>query len=129
MKSPKFTSRQKDFLRKNEDLKDMVIGTMALDIDRFIKVSAGTPVKTGDMKAETRAFKARSNKWRVESAKVYSAVQEAGQRMSGPGAPTAKFENYTTAGTGPGWFARSIAAIFANRSSYITNAARALGLR
>lgn len=123
-----FTSKRKDFLRTNSSLKDMVIGAMALDIDRFIKISAGTPVKTGDMKAETRAFKTREGQWRVESAKEYAAVQEAGVRKSGPGAPTARFEHYTTPGTGAGWFQRSIDAITKDGNRYVDAAAKAMGL-
>lgn len=128
MSPPKFTSNQVAFLKTNEQLKDMVLGHISLDIDRYVKTAAGTPVKTGDMKAETRAFKNKSGQWRVESGKEYSAVQEAGRRMRGPGAPTAPFKHYTTSGTGAGWFHRAIAAIVGNAPSYVDEAARALGL-
>lgn len=125
---PIFTNKRKEFLRTNESLKDMVIGRMAIDIERYVKISAGMPVKTGDMKAETRSFKNRSGQWRVESAKEYAAVQEAGIRQTGPGAPTQRFEHYTTAGTGAGWFRRAIDAITKNGNRYVDEAARALGL-
>lgn len=128
MSAPIFTSKRKEFLRTHSSLMDMVIGHMAIDIDRFIKISAGTPVKTGDMKSETRAFKTKDGQWRVESPKVYSEVQEKGQRMTGPGAPTQPFEHYTTPGTGKGWFQRGISAVTKNGNQYVDEAARALGL-
>lgn len=128
LRAPKFTMNRKDMLRNNDSLKDMVVGHMALDIDRAIKSTAGTPVKTGDMKAETRAFKTKDGQWRVESGKEYSAVQEAGIRKSGPGAPTRRFSNYTTSGTGAGWFTRAANGITRNANRYVDEAVRALGL-
>jgi hypothetical protein len=124
----KFTSNRGPFLRKNEAFKEMVLGHMAMDIEVAIKSKAGMPVKTGAMKSEVRHFKTENNKWRVESDKAYSSVQEAGIRKTGPGAPTRRFKNYTTAGTGAGWFARAIDMTFKNKDHYIQEAKRAVGL-
>lgn len=124
-----FVSKRSEFNGKNRAFKDMLLGHMAMDIEVFIKDgTAGTPVKSGDMKAETRHFKNRTNSWRVESGKEYSAVQEAGIRLTGKGAPTRRFRNYTTPGTSAGWFARAIDMVNRNKESYIQEARRGVGL-
>lgn len=123
-----FVSNLSKFLRKSDQFRDMVMGNMTLDIEVFLKTQSGMPVKTGQMKSQVRHFKTSDKSYRVEADAEYSAVQEAGQRMSGPGAPTAKFTNYTTGGTSAGWFGRSVLAIVKNKENYIKQAARALGL-
>ena len=99
-----FIAKRMLFERNNEALKDMVQGRMAMDIDRGIKLTAGTPVKTGAMKAEVRHFKSQINQWRVEAGKEYSAYQERGMRADG----THIIRKHSTAGTSAGWFARAI---------------------
>lgn len=128
MNNAMFKSNRDSFSRNNEALKDMVQGRMAMDVEVAIKTSAGTPVKTGGMKSEVRHFKSQNNQWRVEADKGYSAVQEAGRRMSGPGAPTKAFTHYTTPGTSAGWFKRAIDSVLRNREHYILEARRALHL-
>lgn len=124
-----FKSNRAAFFRKNDKLKELAMGNMAIDIDRYIKTSAGTPVKTGDMKSETHAYEVKPGKFRVISPKEYSATQEAGRRFTGPGAPTAEFKNYTTAGTRAGWFKRAITAITRHKHQYIKDAATVLGYK
>lgn len=128
MSKPRFTSRKHQFLKQNSAFIDILQGHMAMDIEVGIKSTAGTPVKTGDMKAEVRHFRSPTGGFRVESEKEYSAVQEKGMRMTGPGAPTRKFTNYTTAGTGAGWFRRAIDAVWKNRDNYVEVARKAVGL-
>lgn len=123
-----FISRRGEFNRKNEALKDMVQGHMAMDVEIAIKTTAGTPVKTGGMKAEVRHFKTANGQWRVEAGKGCSAVQEAGIRLSGRGAPTRPFKHYSTPGTSSGWFKRAIDGVVRNREQYIMEARRALDL-
>lgn len=119
--SKAFKSFRGDFNRKNDAFRDFVMGHMALDIERLIKTSVGTPVKTGDMKAETRSFKhQRTGSFRVESPKEYAAVQEAGERQGVP------FTNYTTSGTSGGWFHRAIAIVASNRANYVKEGVRAV---
>lgn len=124
MSGPVFKSNRAEFLRKNADLLDMVLGNMSMDIDVAIKTSSGTPVDKGDMKAETRFFKRQSGGWRVESEKEYSAYQELGVRVDG----THVVENYSTPGTSAGWFRRAVEGVWANRESYILEAKTAVGL-
>lgn len=119
----KFTDNRPAFLNKHNAMLDMAMGHMSLDIETFIKISAGTPVKTGNMKSQVRHFRATNGLFRVEADAGYSAVQEAGIR-NGSG----RFKHYTTAGTGPHWFQRSIDAIIKNRDTYIKEAAKAVGL-
>lgn len=123
-----FRSHRAVFNRKHAAFKDMVQGHMAMDIERAIKTTAGTPVKTGGMKSEVRHFKTANSQWRVEAGKRYSAAQEAGIRLSGPGAPTKPFRNYSTAGTSAGWFKRAINSVLKNRVQYIMEAKKALNL-
>lgn len=123
-----FTSKREAFERNNAAFKDMVQGRMAMDVEVAIKTTAGTPVKTGAMKADVRHFKNEKGGWRVEAGKEYSAVQERGQRLSGAGAPTKHFTNYTTAGTSAGWFKRAIDQVERRKEQYILEARRAVGL-
>lgn len=123
-----FKSIRGTFDRNNEAFKDLVQGHMSMDIEVGIKTTAGTPVKTGGMKAEVRHFKNGRGGWRVEAGKEYSAVQERGQRLSGKGAPTRKFTHYSTPGTSAGWFQRAIDNVIRRRESYIAEASRAVGL-
>lgn len=123
-----FHSKRDVFNRNNESLKDMIQGRMAMDVEVAIKTTAGTPVKTGGMKSEVRHFKNEKGGWRVEAGKEYSAVQEAGMRMTGKGAPTKRFDKYTTAGTKWGWFKRAIDSVHRRREQYILEARRAIGI-
>lgn len=128
MKRPTFTSRRAEIIRKNDDFIDMVTGRMAMDLERNLKSNAGMPVKTGRMKSGTRHFRNSRGKFRVEVNAEYASVQEAGVRMTGKGAPTKKFKNYTTAGTGAGFFMRAIDSVISRKSSYIEEATKALNL-
>lgn len=123
-----FSSKRDSFSRNNAAFKDMVQGRMAMDIEVAIKTSAGTPVKTGAMKADVRHFKNENGQYRVEADKEYSAVQEAGMRMSGKGAPTKRFTHYSTTGTKYGWFKRAIDSVTRRKDTYILEARRAVGL-
>ena len=124
----RFTSNRVAFLRKNDAFMDMVTGHMALDIERNLKAGSGMPVKTGRMKSSARHFRNNRGNFRIEVNAEYAAVQEAGIRKTGKGAPTARFKNYTTAGTGAGFFMRAVNSVTGRKSSYIEEAARALNL-
>lgn len=117
----KFSSDRSAFLRKNSQFVDMVGAHMAQDIEIGIKTGGRTPVKSGDMKGEVRHFKNRRGSYRVESPKEYSATQEKGVRRG-----ARPFTNYTTPGTGKGWFESNANAIVRNRDSYVDEVARAV---
>lgn len=118
-----FSSDRTAFNKKHATFLDVLMSHMAMDIEILIKTTTGTPVKTGDMKAETRHFRTRSGSFRVESDKEYAAYQEAGRRKDG----THIAKNYTTAGTGAGWFQKAIDIVLKNQISYVQVARRAAG--
>lgn len=120
-----FVDKSPAFFSKHEAFKDMVLGHMAIDIERSIKLDGRTPVDKGDLKAETRSFRSPSKRdsYRVEADKEYAAVQEKGYR-----AGSRVFTNYTTPGTGAGWFQLAINRTLANKRNYIDEARRALNL-
>lgn len=123
-----FTDKTPQFFSKNDSFIDMLLGHMSMDVETAIKVTAGTPVKTGNMKSMVRHFRARNGTFRVEADAEYSAVQEAGVRRTGKGAPTKKFERYSTPGTSAGWFMRAIDGVVRNKDNYIQEVTKALGL-
>lgn len=119
----RFISNRPAFDKKHATFLDILMGHMAMDIEINIKTETGTPVKTGDMKAETRHFRTRSGGYRVESVKEYAAYQERGARRDG----SHVVKNYTTAGTGPHWFQKAIDMVLKNRITYIDVARKAAG--
>lgn len=135
LRKPVFKSNAAQFLRKNAALKDMVMGHMAMDIEIGIKTTAGTPVSNtkasgnrrgggGHMKAEARHFRNADGAFRVEVNKKYAAYQERGSRADG----TRVVRNYSTPGTGKGWFKRAADNVTRQSDNYVSEAARALGL-
>lgn len=124
----RFKSKRASFLRNNEAFMDMVTGHMAIDIERTLKAGSGMPVKTGRMKASTRSFRNSRGNHRIEINSEYAAVQEKGRRLTGVGAPTRSFKNYSTSGTGAGFFKRAIGSVIGRKSTYISEAAKALNL-
>ncbi len=119
----KFTSKRGEFNRKNNDLREMVLGNMSIDIERAIKSTAGTPVDKGHMKASAQQVRQGTGGFRVEVNKEYAAVQELGIRSGAK-----PFQNYTTQGTSAGWFRRAIEATWSKREGYLKMAKVALGL-
>lgn len=118
------TDKVPQFLRKNQSFMEMVKGHMAMDIEVLLKTSAGMPVKTGAMKSDTRHFKTAGGGYRVEVDKAYASYQERGRRADG----SHVVRNYTTPGTSSGFFMRAIGMVLRNRTSYIDEARKALGL-
>ncbi len=138
MSKPIFTPLRDAFNAKNDAFKDMMQAHMAMDIEVVLKTTAGMPVSNtkasgnrrgggGHMKAATRHFKTKMNQWRVEINKEYAAVQEAGVRLTGKGAP-AVMQNYSTPGTSHHFFARAIESVVKKKESYAKEASRALNL-
>lgn len=121
----KFVSTRQDFTRKHNAFMDILTGHMALDMEVILKTSAGMPVDTGAMKADTRHFKSeKTGKYRVEVDKAYAAFQERGQREDG----SHEVRQYTTPGTSAGFFQRAIDIVTENRQSYVNEARSAVGL-
>lgn len=118
-----FTDKRPQMLTKHGRATDMALAMMAQDIEVIIKAGGRTPVKSGQMKSQVRHRKMGVLNYRVESNAEYSAVQELGRR-----AGARAFTNYTTPGTGRGWFADAINKTLARKYDYIRKAARSVGL-
>lgn len=130
-----FISKRPQFMSKHAQFKDMVKAHMAMDIEVAIKTTAGTPVGNtkssgnkrgggGHMKSEARHFRNGNGGWRVEVDKAYAAYQERGMRADG----SHIVRNYSTPGTNKGWFKRAIDGVVKNKTRYVKEAAKAVGL-
>lgn len=119
-----FTDKSSNFRRKNDAFIDFVLGHMTQDMEVYLKVSSGMPVDKGQMKASTRHFRNARGKFQVIVNKEYAAYQERGMDKKGKRV----VKNYTTAGTGAGFFARTIDAIGRQRSHYLQMGRKAVGL-
>lgn len=117
-------SKRSEFNTKHRAFVDMVQGRMAMHVEIGIKTTAGTPVKTGAMKADVRHFKTAGGAWRVEADKGYSAYQERGARADG----SHRIRKYTTSGTSAGWFRRAIDNVLKDKDTYIKEASKAVQL-
>lgn len=119
-----FKSNRSQFNKMNSSLIEYIQGTMAMDIEVIIKTGGRTPVDIGFLKKGVRHFKSPNGGYRVESEMEYSAYQERGSRRDG----SYQVRNYTTAGTGSGWFRDAIDKVVEKRDSYINNARKVFGL-
>lgn len=119
-----FKSNRSEFNKMNNSLIEYIQGTMAMDIEVIIKTGGRTPVDTGFLKKGVRHFKSPNGGYRVESEMEYSAYQERGEARDG----SRVVKNYTTAGTGSGWFQDAIDKVVDKKDSYITNARKVFGL-
>jgi hypothetical protein len=117
MDKPKLISNRAVFNSKNREFKEMATAHMAQDIEILIKTGR-TPVKTGNLKSLVK-HRRMTNGYRVESNADYSAVQELGIRRG-----ARAFTNYTTSGTGSGWFKNAIDKVESKKESYIREASR-----
>lgn len=95
-----------------------------MDIEVIIKTGGKTPVDTGFLKKGVRHFKSPNGGYRVESEMEYSAYQERGSAIDG----TRAVKNYTTRGTGSGWFRDAIDKVIDKKEYYIGMARRAFNL-
>jgi hypothetical protein len=117
MAQAKLIKERAEFEHKNREFKEIALASMAQDIEIHIKTGR-TPVKTGNLKQLVHHSRTTTG-YKVESNADYSAVQELGKRSG-----AREFKNYTTAGTGKGWFKAAIDAVEKNRLSYIEKAKR-----
>lgn len=118
-----FVSRRGQFEAKNAIFADMVVGRMASNMELLIKTQ-NTPLKTGQLRGDTRARRSGRFKWRVEARKEYAAVQELGFRRG-----ARPFTHYTTPGTGRGWFRAAVNATINRKEAFVAEAKAAAGLQ
>lgn len=133
--SVKFTDNSAEFKAKNQAFTDMVMGLMAANIETQIKTSGNTPFLTkstrwaqrGALRASARFTKLGTGKYRVtvgtgSVAEAYAAAQEAGTTRG------FTMKNYSTPGTGPHYFRKSIDTVMGREAEYIETARSAVGL-
>ena len=120
----RFKSDRSRFLRKNAALVDMIAMHMGQDIEIQVKTGGRTPFNKGPLRDMTTHRKVAKGHVRAEVPVEYAAVQEKGQRRG-----AGRFVQYTTPGTGPGFFKRAIESVLARLNGYVEEAARAAGLK
>lgn len=133
MGSAVFKSNAQQFLNKNERLKDMVLGHMAMNVEILAKrrvpvsntkASGNRRGGGGHLQSSIRHFRSNSGQFRVEANKEYAAYQERGMTSAG----TRVVKKYSTPGTGKHYFKDAITATQQKANSFIQEARMALGL-
>lgn len=119
----RITNRHRAAIAKSAMATDMALAHMAQDIEIGIKTNGRTPFQKGALRGETYHEKKRVGKYEVIAPVEYAAVQEAGVR-----AGAAPFSNYTTAGTGKGWFREAVNKVVTHGDQYFKEAHRAVAL-
>lgn len=112
-----------NILSKNEKVKDRSLAYAAQDIEVLIKTGGRTPKDKGALRGRTRHERVGNGRYRIVVPVVYAAYQERGMRFDG----THKVRNYTTPGTGKGWFNAAIHTTAKNFFNLIRQAAKAEG--
>ncbi len=118
----KFTDHTKEFKSRVAAMADMMMGTMAAGIEIQIKTSGKTPFKHGALRASARHQKAAVGKYEVSMDKEYAAAQEVGTTRG------YRIQNYTTPGTGPGFFQAAVDTVKSRANQYARTAMAATGL-
>lgn len=90
----KITDRSAAFLRKTDNILDVVLNTAAIDIERMAKVKV--PFMHGQLRSSISHFRRAPLKYAVIANKEYAAYQEHGERRDG----SHVVRNYSKAGTG-----------------------------
>lgn len=120
----KFDNKTKEFIAKNAVANDMAMAAMAQDIEIIIKTGGKTPFRKGKLRGDTYHEKKAVAKYRVNVPVEYAAVQEAGHRSG-----AADFKNYTTPGTGKGFFKDAVEKTIRKTDNYIKQAKSAVGIK
>ena len=127
MSKARFTSNRTVFNSKNREFKELATQRMAADIERLIKTGGKIPRKDGELQSsisheplKTGSF---TTGYRVKADSDHAAVQELGKRRG-----AREFKNYTTPGTGKGWFKGAIITIESKKDQYIQQAKRSAKL-
>lgn len=110
-------------IARNAMAMDMALAHMAQDIEIGIKTSGRTPFKDGALRGQTYHQKRSVLKYQVISPVEYASVQEAGVRSG-----SRQFSNYTTAGTGKGFFKSAVASVVRGGDNYFRRAVGSVGL-
>lgn len=116
-----FDDESKEFLARSLVMADNMMGQMAAGIEIQIKTSGKTPYKKGGLRAHARHTKIAAAHYEVTDDQEYAAAQEAGTNPH-------PIRNYTTPGTGKGYFRAAIDTTLSRGDDYARSAANAAGL-
>lgn len=111
------------FRAKSQDTNNMALAHMSQDIEIGVKTGGRTPFKKGPLRDQTYHEKVRDNHFQVVVPVEYAEVQEKGRRGN-----SKAFRNYTTAGTGKGFFEEASGGVVKNAEQYFEVAAAAHGI-
>jgi hypothetical protein len=119
-KSTEFTSRIAVFA-------DTMMALMAASIESQIKTSGRVPFKKGALRSSIKSSKVSVGKYQVTAgtgttAAAYAAAQEAGTTRGHV------MQNYTTPGTGAGWFQDGVDTVKQRTAEYAQTAQNAAGI-
>lgn len=120
----RFDNKTKEFVARNAVAIDAAMAFMAQDIEIIIKTGGLTPFRKGKLRGDTYHEKKGIGKYRVNVPVEYAAVQEKGYRTG-----AAPFRNYTTAGTGKGFFKNAVDKTLQKRESYLKKAKEVAGIQ
>lgn len=90
----KITDRTELFIKKNDDNIDIVLNSMAIDIERLAKVVV--PFGTGQLRASIQHYRKAPKSYFIIANKEYAAYQERGKRRDG----SRIVRRYSKSGTG-----------------------------
>ena len=110
-------------IARNAMAMDMGLAHMAQDIEIGIKTGGRTPFQKGALRGETYHRKKAVLKYEVVAPVEYAEVQEKGIRSG-----SRAFTNYTTAGTGKGWFRGAVDKVTKTADNYFRSAVRSVRL-
>lgn len=119
----KYTSKVPEFLSKHDQALDMATAHAAADVETLVKTSGKTPFKKGHLRGRTYHRRIGVKEHKTVVPVEYASVQEKGSRGG------VAFRNYTTPGTGSGFFAHAISQVTRRSTKYIKEALRATGVR
>lgn len=118
-------------LAKINSFADLLMGTMAAQIEVQIKTAGFTPLDKGNLKASARSMKLGQFMYQVIDTAAYAAAQEVGYRHNaGKQRPLGEkiiFVNHPRGG-GAHYFQKSVDVVLGRASSYISSAQKAVGL-
>lgn len=130
-----FNNKSTEFISRVAVFSDTMMGLMATAMETQMKTSGKVPFLTkstknaqrGALRQSIRSTKLAVGKYAVTAgtgspAAAYAAAQEAGTTRGFP------MRNYSTSGTGPGWFKDAIDTVKSRSSEYAVTASNASGL-
>lgn len=121
-----YTSNTPQTINNINKFTDLLMGTMAAQLEVQIKTSGNTPIDKGNLRSSARSVRLGPNRYEVVDTAAYAAAQEVGHRRSRVG-NLILFKNHPRGG-GAHFFQKSIVTVLARRDQYISSARKAAGM-